>query len=375
MARTWLVAEAAARRLPLLDALLTMLGIYAVQYIFFHLFISAQVPAQFWRKPFEWVPAFVYVNWDGHLYRQFFESYDRYFWPPLYIFTLRGIAFVCQFSGDAFAKSALIVNLISHYTIILTLGVFLRADRTRRGMAPWLVACLIFFYPGHNVFFASYSESYYLALTLLAFLLHQRGFLAWASFVAGASALVRTMGTFVVVAFVVEQLFYIVRDRRFDWRRLAATVPGLVVLGLWNLVLLKIGTTTAQSNADWKQELINVHIRSDEDPRLWVLRYLAYGPHWEVIAFWAGIATAIYCYCKRRYAEAFYVCLFYASMAVYVYRPFPWSRFISVLFPMYIMVADLLKGKPRLATFFIAGVVGMAIYVQIRLFSELVGEP
>ena len=375
LVRIWLAVTSAVSRLPLLDALLTLLGIYALQYLLFTLFISAQVPAQFWRRPFEWLPAFVYVNWDGNLYRQFFESYDRYFWPPLYIFTLRGLAFVCQFSGDAFAKSALIVNLVSHYALIFALLCFLRADPRARGIAPWLVTCLIFSYPGHNVFFASYSESYYLALTLIAFLLHQRGRLGWASFVAGASGLVRTMGTFLVVAFVVEQLFYAVRDRKLNWRSIAATTPGLVIIGLWNVVLWKIGTTTAQANADWKQELINIHIRSEEDPRLWVLRYLSYGPHWEVIAFWAGIAAAIYCLVRKRYAEMFYVCLFYASMAVYVYRPFPFSRFISVLFPIYIMAGDFLKTKPRLATLFIAAMFACSLYVQIRLFSEYVGEP
>lgn len=360
----------------LASALATLLAIYSIEYVFFSLYVSGLVPGRNWRQPFPGWPLFIYLGWDANLYRHFFDvGYDNYFWPPLYIYALRLTAFIFHLSHDRFAQSALLVNLFSHLAIILAVDTFTRRDPKLQHVRSWFVVFLIFFYPGHNVFFAAYSESLYLALTIWTFILLERDHRVPASVLAGISALVRTMGTFVIGAICLQQLLWCWRNRRIDWNRLVGTLPGLLIIGWWHGILWWRGTGVLQSNAEWTAELIKVHIPPGVAPRWWVLGYLTCGPHWEVLAFWVGVAAAGYCYAKRRYGELFYILLFYFSVAIYTYRPFPWSRFVSVLFPIYFMAADWVKRKPRLAMCLVALSCVITLYVQIELFAEHVGEP
>src|SRR3954447_18364060 len=184
------------------SALFTLLAIYSVQYLSFRLVISQSVSPDAWKQPFQHLPAFIYVNWDGGHYRHLYQVYNEYQWPPLYPFTLRLLVLVFGFSGDSFAKSALLLNFISHAVIVVTIAMYVKREPQLLGASDWLIASLILFYPGHNVFFAAYSESFYLAVSLLAIVLYQRGAITSASLFAGASALIRTMGTFLVVALV-----------------------------------------------------------------------------------------------------------------------------------------------------------------------------
>jgi hypothetical protein len=263
-----------------------------------------------------------------------------------------------------------------HGTIVWGIARYIRDDASLRGVSPWFVTFLVFFFPGHNVFFAAYSESFYLAVTIIAFILHKQGRLGWASLMAGISSLVRTMGVFLALGLFLEQLFYCLRDRKFYWRPLIQASWGLVIVGLWNVaVKVFFGKTLVGEEAEWIGELLRVHVPPGANAKLWVLHYLAIGSPMDVAAFWMSMATIIYCGVKKRHAEMFYILVFYLSLAFFIYRPFAWSRYVSVLFPIQIMVADAVKGRPRLAAALLMMSVGASYYVQVALFEGRIGEP
>jgi len=360
----------------LIDGVLTLVAIYLVQFIFAQLFVSRQFSPEVFAQPIKALPAYIYLSWDAGWYRHFYEVYDRYFWPPLYPFTLRLVSLIFNFESNAFEKSAVLTNLCSHAVIVLGLSYYLQARERTRQIPAWLVAFLLFFYPGHNVFFAAYSESLYLAVAIMAFVLRQKEKLFWASLVAGLSALVRTMGAFVAAALFAEQVFRCWRDRKVYWRDLLLASPGVIIAFGWQGFLYHLGTTVARENGPWAQGLVTSMVPQGMNANLWVLNYLAFSTHWvEVVAFWAGVSALVYCAVKKRYAEMFYIAFFYFSLAIYLYRPFPWSRLVSVLFPLYILVADLLRERPRLTAVVLLVSVGFCYFVQIELFQGRMGEP
>ena len=361
-------------RLRLLDPLLTLVAIYAIQYVLCALFVVGNAPQLL--RPFSWLPSYLYFGWDSWFYRELYRSFDVYVWPPLYPFTLRLITAIFQFAPEnAFSKSAIILNTVSHIVIAFGISAYIRNDERLKGVAPWVVTFLLLLYPGHNVYFAAYAESYYLALTIVALLLRQRGWLGPASIVAGVSSLARIMGAFLTLALFVEQVFYCIRDRKIYWRKLVLSGSGLAIVAAWQITLRAMGTSSVAAGADWVKELVTNHVPPGMNPKLWVLQYVAFSTNVEMLAFWGSVAAMVYCAVKKRYAELFYVAMFNLSMAFYVYRPFPWTRYVSVLFPLQIMAADWLKNKPRLtcALLIIAAVV--SCYLQRELFLGKRGEP
>ena len=365
----------ALRRWQTWDWLLTLVAIYTIHHLFVSYFVLGNVHDIV--RPFPRLAAYVYNGWDGVLYRNLYHHYDRFNWPPLYPFALRFITFVFHFKDpNAFEKSALLLNLFSHAVIIAGIARYVRRDERLAGVAPWFPAFALFFYPFHNVFFAAYSESFYLALTIVAFLCHQRQRIGAASFVAGVASLVRMMGSFLAFAFAAEQVFYCLRDRKIYWRNLALSSIGLAVVVAWHGTLKLIGTDAIVSNADWVSDLLTNHVPKGANAKLWVFTYLAFSPRvLEVTAFWFSILAAAYCAWKKRYAEMFYIAAFNLSLCVYLYRPFAWTRYVSVLFPIQIMLADLTKNKPRLAAAILIASAGTSYFVQRNLFQGLMGEP
>lgn len=365
-------------RLPiwLRDGFLTIAAVYAVQFLLSSLFISEQISPSVMAKPFSYFPSYIYLNWDAVLYRDLYAVYDKYFWPPLYPFTLRLLTIVCGFDFHSFEKSALLLNVISHLAISSGITYYLSLDdRGSRLQAP-IVIFLLFFFPGHNVFFAAYSESFYLAISIVAFILRRQERLLAASVVGGISALVRTMGTFLVAALFAEQLLYSLRERKIRWRPLLRVTPGLMIVVAWQSLLYFLGTTVMEQNSPWAQELNTTWIHGAMNVKVWILQYLAFSSHWlEVFAFWSGLAALVYCWKTERWTEMFYICFLYLSLSVYVYRPFPWSRIVSILFPVQMLAAALLRGKPRLTAFILIIAVLVGGYIQLQLFGGHLGEP
>jgi hypothetical protein len=269
-----------------------------------------------------------------------------------------------------------VLNVFCHATIIRGLAVYLKKDPRVSDIPAWLVAFLIFFFPFHNVFFAAYAESLYLALTVTALLQHQARRLGTASVLAGIASWVRLMGVFLAVGLLAEQLLYSVRDRRIYWRNILLALTGVAIVAAWHIWLRSLSTDAVTLNASWIDDLMKNHVPPGENAKWWVFKYLSFSPRYaEVITFWASVAAILYTLWRRRYAEMFYIAAFNLSLVVYLYRPFPWTRYASVLFPVQIMIADWLKDKPRLAAAVVTVSAGSCYLVQRKLFGNVFGEP
>ncbi len=357
------------------DWLVTLGSVYLVNAICQSFFLVGKVTP--FPQPFRWLPLRIFVTWDAAYYRHFFAvAYDRFLWPPLYPYSLRVVWWIFRFSEGGFERSAVILNLIAHGFIIWAISRYLRRDPSLAGVSPVVVTFLIFFFPGHNVFFAAYSESFYLAVTIAAFLLYQDKRLAAAALCAGVSALIRTMGSFLALAFFVDAIWSCWRQRRLDWRRLAGSSLGLVIVAAWNFwVKIGLGTTLVGQESDWVNELIEHHVPAGVNPRLWVLHYLAIGSPIDAIAFWTSFAGIIYCLVRRRWVEGLYISIFYASLAFYIYRPFAWTRYVSVLFPLQFMIAHGLRGRERWTLIVLVLCVVYTYSLQFALFQLGISEP
>lgn len=355
-----------------LDALIALAGIYLIHYLFCRFLLSEIVSPKALQQPLGIFPAHIFVNaWDSAYYRDLFSSYDRYFFPPLYPICLRLVAVVCWFREDAFEKSALILNFLSHATIVLGLTYYLRQDRGLPAVPAWVALALIFFYPAHNVFFAAYSESFFLALTVVALILHKKKLTGWASVVAGVSSLVRYMGSFLVLAFVAVELIECVRERRFSFRKLFMASLGMIFIIGWHLYLFHLGTSTTKQLWPWIGDIAAL-----PNPHWSVLRYLSYAGRWiDIVPFWFGVAGIIYCGRRKLYPEMLYLLIFYCSLAFMLYRPYAWSRYVSIFFPIQIMIADWLKERPRLAMAVVAICTVFSYRLQSDLFQARIGEP
>jgi hypothetical protein len=354
------------------DGFVALTGIYLIHYLFCSLFVRGMIPANLIEQPFSHLPFYIFVNsWDAAYYRDLYVDYSRYFFPPLYPMTLRAVTALFWLGDHGFVKSAVLLNLFSHVTIVLGLAYYLQQDPRTKGIPIWPAAFLLLFYPGHNVFFAAYSESFFLALSVTAFLLRAKDKLLWASLVAGVSFLARLMGIFLVSAFVAEQIFYCIRDRKIYWRKVGASIAGFVFVLGWHLYLYRLGTSPADQLKAWTEEFMHL-----PNPHLAIFQQLAYaGRPIDIAAFWIAVPTAVYCAVRKRYLEMFYIVLFYLSLAVFLYRPYPWSRYVSVLFPIQVMFADFLKNKPKLALGLIAASIVYTYRLQIQLFQGHIGEP
>lgn len=353
------------------EPLLVLAGVYAVQFIFTRLSVkTSPVPAV---QAIGWFPAYLFKGWDGGFYVLLARRYDSYAWPPLYPFALRAVGWLV---GNAIDQAAVLVNLASHLAIVLLAYAFVRGNPRLREVPTWFFATLILFFPGHNVFFAVYSESLFLAFALGACVAYQRERLWLAGLLCGVSLLVRNMGMFLGVALVMAELWRAWSERRFNVRRLAGVSVWVLFFVGWNVWLREVaGTDPVTATAGWQQELVKNHVPAGMNPKLWVLEYLALPGHKEPVFFWATLAAAVYCWVRRLRVEALFIAVFLLSFAVYLYRPFPFSRYTSVLFPLALMAADALKRAPILQAFAVASAAALAQYYQVLLFTMRIGEP
>ena len=160
---------------------------------------------------------------------------DRAFYP-LWPWAIR--AFSLLSGTDVLSASLLLSNLLS------LLGMLLFYDWVARRYDPptagWSLALLLA-YPGAFFFCLPYSESFYLALSALAFWLMGRARFAWASGAGALLPLTRPVGIFVMFPLVVAAWIH----RRSKLALLWA-IPVVVGYGLYFVVMWQAtGSATA----------------------------------------------------------------------------------------------------------------------------------
>ncbi|MCP3140483.1 hypothetical protein [Pyxidicoccus xibeiensis] len=356
-----------------LEPLLVLAGIYFVHYLLLRTSLHAglELPA---ARPFRNFPGYVLLGWDGEHYLNLARTFSSYAWPPLYPFALRGVEALLPRGG--LPGAALLVNLASHAAIVLLAYAFVRGSPRLREVPPWLFAALMLFFPGHNVFFAAYTESLFLALSLGACVAWQRERLLLAAVLVGLALLARNMGVYLGAGLVAAEVLRAVSQRKLEPRRLLASLAWVPFFIGWNLWLRFVaGTDPVAATAGWQEELLTVHVPPGANPKLWVLRYLMLPGKKEALFFWASVAAAGYCWVRRLRVEALYIVFFLLSHAVYLYRPFPFSRYTSVLFPLTLMVADALRRWPSMQAVALALAVAVSHHHEVILYMNRGGEP
>ncbi len=358
-----------------LAPLLTLAGVYLLHERASKLVrtLAPQVPLS---RPLRDLPVHLYQGWDGAHYFDLSRHFNTYSWPPLYPLALRAVGSL--FGADALAKAAVLVNVGAHLAIVYLAFAFVRGSARLQGVPAWLFASLLLLFPGHNVFFANYSESLFLALALGACVAWQRGRLLTAGLLCGLSILVRNMGMYLGAALLLVELARAWQQRpaRPEWGRLVGAVAWVPFFVGWNLWVRWVGDTDiVTATAGWQQELLTNHVPAGANAKLWVLRYLTLPGHKEFVFFWAAVAAGAWCWRRRLHVEAGFIALFLLSHLVYLYRPFPFTRYVSVLFPLALMAADLLKRSPPLQALAVALALALSTRTQALLFLQRMGEP
>ncbi len=356
-----------------LEPIATLVGIYAVKFLITRVAVST-VPGLGVSRPFKSLAAWLFTGWDGEHYLRLSQHYDSYAWPPLYPFTLRAVTTL----GVSPEQAAVLVNLAAHFAIVALAFALVRSHPRLVEVPGWLFAVLLIFFPGHNVFFAAYSESLFLALVLGVCVAYQRERLWLAGLLCGLSLLVRNMGVFLGAALLLVEVGRALRQGKPDARRLLALSLWVPILVGWNLWLTHFaGTDPVAATAGWQQELLEHHVPAGANPKLWVLRFIALPPgnHSEFVFFWGLIAAIAWCWHQRLHVEAAFIGVFLLSFAVYLYRPFPFTRYASVLFPLALMVAHATRRVPALQALALGLAVALSHHFEVMLFSNRFGEP
>jgi hypothetical protein len=355
------------------EPVLTLLGIYGVHFLNTKVAV-ATAPNLAVARPIKGLAAWLFISWDAEHYLRLAKNYDSYAWPPVYPMALRLISFV----GVEVQVAAVVLNLIAHLAIVYLAYAYVRGNPRLVEVPGWLFAALLLFFPGHNVFFAAYSESLFLALVLAACVAYQREQLWLAGLLCGVALLTRNMGMFLGVALVAVEVARCVRERQLNLRRLVGVALWVPFVVGWNLWLSEVAhTTPVAATLDWQLDLLKNHVPPGDNAKLWVLRFIALPPgnHNEFVFFWGLVVGAVFCWRQRMQVEAGFIAVFLLSFALYLYRPFPFTRYASVMFPLALMVASATRKQPALQALVLGLCVALSHHYEVMLFSDRFGEP
>jgi hypothetical protein len=268
---------------------------------------------------------------------------------PLYPILTRGASLVL---GGQTAAAGL---LVASAAFLVAVWLLYRVARLEAGARVARLAVLLMaLFPTGFFLVAPYTESLFLALTLAAFWLARTGH-PWAAGAAGfGAALTRAQGAFLVLPLTYEYLRR--RDERGDrpgWALLAATLPplgfigvtayhrlvvgegrsSLGVLGLWGY---RVVTPPEAVSASW------AHVARQSDP--------IEGLNLLCLLGFAGLAVL-----GLRRLPLAYALYVWPSLVLLFTRQMDYSplmsvsRYTLVLFPCFIVLAQLLSGRPWLA--------------------------
>lgn len=343
-------------------------------------------------RPVKILPNSVTLGWDSAPYQELMQSYVHNVWPPLYPMMLRAASWLVPGDGPVFAAAAQLVGFASHIAIAVGLtryGSKLRLSREQIRAA----VLFVFFFPGHNVMFAAYSEPLYIALSVWCFVALRAERFLWVALLGSLAVLTRNMGLFLAVALLSAPiLIHLQRrgqplaERFFSMRSLSefsaalgrlwpVALPLFVGLAWYFGSASYFGQTPDQAADGWARDLLLHHVPQGVSARLWVLEYLAYkGPPGTVLLFYATLISILLLIQKKLYVEATYLLAFFVSFAFYLYRPFPFPRYVSVFFPSVFVVVSLFRPGWLLGLSVTLSVI-YSEFMHAVLFSGWAGEP
>ena len=327
-------------------------------------------------RPIKLLPNHTFFGWDGEHYRRLMDGYTHSVWPPLYPMILKFFGYLIPSEKIRYEAGVQIINFISHITFVI--GIFAYSkEKNIASFNIFTIILLIFFFPGHSVFFAAYSESLFLALTVWAFVFYLRKKYFLAGILCSLSVLTRYMGIFLAGAFLIVEAVLFIKDKKFIFRSFFASLIPLATFFIWYFIALYgLNSDIFNASHEWRDALIQNHVTPGMNPKLWVLQYLTWtGPGNTRLIFYLTVMGAILLYRRKMHVEFVYVALFLGSFAISLYRPFPFTRFVSVLFPLVFVYASYINKNNYVRLFVVFVSIVYSEFMQIFLFKGWFGEP
>ncbi len=342
-------------------------------------------------RPLKFLPNSVFWGWDGEVYRALSQKYEHAIWPPLYPLTLRLLEWPVPAGRPSFPIAVQLLNFCSHIAMAAGLSAAGRAWGLRSDRRACVILC-VFFFPGNNVYFAAYSESLFLAFAVWCCVLYERRQLAVAGLLGALAVLTRNMGVFLAVALLAAEVWRLWGTRatrsetpgqnptdgdvvgavRFAAHPAWAALPLATALGWYCLAMVLFGAAPAEAAGGFADELRRA-VPTGWSPRVWVAVELL--SNWRsaplVLATLAAVPILLW---RRRVVEGLFVAAFLASFLVYLYRPYPYTRYLSVLYPVVLLYVGAVRSRLVLLVAVLLCVV-YSEYRQLILFSGWAGEP
>jgi Gpi18-like mannosyltransferase len=274
---------------------------------------------------------------------------------PLYPLLIAGLARV---TGLHLVTAGVVIAQLSHLAALLIFYKLARLLRDEHAFALRAVVALALF-PTAFFFMAMYAESLALALGLLSVYCARRGRWVWSGLALGLASAARPVGWLLGIILVIE----FVRRRQFHWRALAQMSAALALAaGGTVLYVLYLYLLTGKLNA----------IREAQD--LWLMQWqypwvtlgkgvwiafmgngvendwFLYVSNWADLLF-TLLAIGLTLIGARRLPLSFTVYMVVSILFILTRQGLEmvplWgrARWVVPLFPMYFVIADLLKSR------------------------------
>jgi hypothetical protein len=299
---------------------------------------------------------------DGYHFSQ--EGPSNVVFFPLYPLLIKSVGYICPL--DPKYIGILLSHACLWVSVFLFDAVYKDKDRAIRNTA----LLLLLFNPCRIFYSAVYSESLFLMLLLKTHLFENKNQIGRVGLSTALLVLTRINGIFVFVVFLPD----LWRKIKEPWKLLRAywplVLPALALLGMLSYHQFALGDFFAFTKAQatgWGRTLVFPLATLDRgmgpDETMNFFRALHHG---ALIV----LGASIYFGWKLKYHRgwlAFMVCC--ALLALSSGRTEAFARFVSVLFPLYMIMAEALKERPLLTRALLVAQVFMGTF-GIILYSR-----
>lgn len=244
----------------------------------------------------------------------------------------------------AFYLAGIALSHAAFYAALVAIWRIARAhfDDPTAAFAVWLVAL----YPFSLFFSTPYTEASYLALSAWSFWFAHRGRWLPACALASLAAVCRTVGFLIAVGLFAEYVSRCCRDRRFAARDALwfAITPALVVaLMIWFWVRFDSPTVFVDTQRHWGRDAGIHHLAL-------ALEAMASAPGdlrllfgWYLVSLGAAVSLGFVAW--RRLGPGYAVATIASAVPVIATGISSSGRYVSVLFPVFLVAASL--ARPR----------------------------
>lgn len=326
-----------------------------------------------------------WVNFDGEHYlsiaqRGYGQGEQAFF--PLYPFVVRLISNIAGFKTPGYLAFTGLV--ISNFSFVLALVGFYKLIRLdHKKDIAWLAIYLLILFPTAFYFGSLYTESLFLALTMWSFYLARKEKWFYASVLGGFASATRVIGVLLLPALFIEWLI----QNKKKWFKKELLYLAIIPLGifaymyyLWKVTgdpLAFIHTLSGFGEQRSSTPIILPQVFYRYFFKIlpninWSYFSLVFTTLLEVVSAIIFLGLSVLSFFKQRLSYAVYFALGYLVPTLSgSFSSFP--RYVLVLFPAFILLAEYLKKTSRSVKYFIYiiyillfGILGVATALFVR---------